>query len=250
MKSKKNHPIGGFIWLALALVLWWAVTTYGGYSRLLLPSPQLVVEALYKGIAKGNLILMLGQSVLWVLLGTLLATLLAVGMAIVSYSSPFIKQPLQMLSGALHPLPAIALLPILVLWFGVGRHAVFAAVFHAVIWSSYILILSGLDQQPREISEEAAMEGCTAFKTAIYILLPMSFTSVTTAVKVGWSRGWRAVISAEMLFGAVSQSGGIGWFLYERRAFMDTPGVFAGVIAVAVTGMIAEGLANRLVDKL
>ncbi len=67
-----------------------------------------------------------------------------------------------------------------------------------------------------------------------------------TGVHIGWARGWRGLISAEMIFGSISQIGGLGWYMYQRRAFMDTAGMYAGIIFVMLIGLIVEGVASDL----
>jgi NitT/TauT family transport system permease protein len=59
-------------------------------------------------------------------------------------------------------------------------------------------------------------------------------------LKIGWSRGFRALISAEMIIGAISSIGGIGWYMYERRSFMDTTGMYAGIFLVVIVGILIE----------
>lgn len=68
-------------------------------------------------------------------------------------------------------------------------------------------------------------------------------------MKIGWSRAWRAVISAEMIFGTIGSGGGLGWFIYNKRIFMDTPGMYGGVIILMLIGLIVENLFFRTVER-
>jgi len=61
-----------------------------------------------------------------------------------------------------------------------------------------------------------------------------------SALGVAWSRGWRALISVEMIFGITGSQSGLGWLLYERRMYMDTAGLYAGLAAVALCGILFE----------
>ena len=76
----------------------------------------------------------------------------------------------------------------------------------------------------------------------IQILLPAAFSQALAGLRVGWARAWRALIGAEMVFGAIGATGGLGWYIFKQRAMMNTPGLFAGVLLVTVVGMAVEGL--------
>lgn len=149
------------------------------------------------------------------------------------------------MAAALHPLPGVALLPVVVIWAGVGLRAVFLIIIHAVLWSLFLNIRSGFRTVDRALVETARNEGATDFQVFRLVLLPCSTEALTTGLQVGWSRGWRALIGAEMVFGAISSLGGIGWYIFERRAFMDTPGIYAGILVVALTGAVVEQLVFR-----
>jgi len=203
-----------------------------------------VLKVLVVALYKGQLFYQIALSVALVMLGLFIGLFLAIILVVLAYMSTVIELPIKIVASAFHPLPAIALLPLVVLWFGIGLSATLFISIHAVIWSCFLILSSGFSQTNREIIEGALMEGASKWQLIRFILLPLNTNAIKDGLYIGWSRAWRAVISAEMLFGAVSESGGIGWYLYERRAFMDSSGMFAGVFAVMLIGILIEGLAN------
>jgi NitT/TauT family transport system permease protein len=78
------------------------------------------------------------------------------------------------------------------------------------------------------------------WKVLFEIKLPASMGYIISGMKIGWARGWRAFISAEMVFGSIGGKGGIGWYIFNQRNFMDTPGIFAGILVVIIIGIIVE----------
>ena len=80
------------------------------------------------------------------------------------------------------------------------------------------------------------------------IRLPASMPYLLSGIKIGWARAWRALISAEMVFGAVGAKGGIGWYLLNQRTFMDTAGLFAGIILVVLIGIFVEDVLFSLIE--
>ena len=86
------------------------------------------------------------------------------------------------------------------------------------------------------------------------ITLPASLPYFLAGSRIAFARSWRALISAEMIFGAAGGKGGIGWFLYNKRVFMDSSGLFAGLLVIVVAGILTEEvfftiLENKTVKK-
>lgn len=81
------------------------------------------------------------------------------------------------------------------------------------------------------------------------IMLRASMGYLLSGVKIGWARAWRALISAEMVFGAVGNNGGLGWYLLNQRTFMDTSGLFAGILFSNFCGNIGGGGPFSAVEK-
>ena len=79
--------------------------------------------------------------------------------------------------------------------------------------------------------------------------MPAALPSILTGVKIGWAFAWRTEIAAELVFGASSGSGGLGWFIFEARNQLDTAAVFAGLTAVVIIGLIVENLFFRLIER-
>jgi len=83
--------------------------------------------------------------------------------------------------------------------------------------------------------------------TGIYI--PATLPNIYAGLKIGWARAWRALISAEMVFGATGSKSGIGWFIYEKRAYLDVPAVFASLVVIVIIGIAVEDLLFNQIEK-
>ncbi len=230
------------LWFLILMGIWEGAARLGGINPLLLPSFSEVMAALFSGMMRGVLLLQLAQSLTVVGAGLATGLVLAVAMAYLDYFYPTIRNLLELLSSALHPLPGIALLPVVVLWAGVGTRAVFIIIVHAVVWSLYLNIKMGFRNVAQSLVEVASDLGARDLQLFRHVLMPCSAHAIKTGLQIGWSRGWRALISAEMVFGAVGGLGGIGWYIYERRAFMDTPSIYAGILLIVVVGVAVEQL--------
>ena len=148
-----------------------------------------------------------------------------------------------------HPLPGIALFPLVILWFGVGYLSIVILIIHSVLWPMVTNMLSGFRSLPEVFRLVGMNYQLGSPRFSLYILIPGSFPHLISGLKIGWARAWRALISAEMVFGAAGGMGGLGWFIFKRRVFMDTPGIFSGLIVIILIGMLVEDLVFTVIEK-
>ena len=220
-----KHRWYGPLWIAALIVGWEALRLATNASPLLMPSVARVGVALVAGVQSGELP----------------RRLMVAFSATIGARFPVFDALNRTLIGLLHPLPGIALLPVLILWFGVGRAAVLAVIVHSVCWPLLTGVRGGLSSIPNTYRLVARNFNLRGWRALRHLYLPALVPALVTGLKIAWSRSWRALISAEMVFGAVSGGGGIGWFLFSRRVFMDTDGLFAGIVVVMAVGALVEG---------
>jgi NitT/TauT family transport system permease protein len=156
---------------------------------------------------------------------------------------------LELLTAMFNPLPAIALLPLALLWFGLGYPSIIFVIVHAVTWPVALNIYSGfmgVSNTLRMVGRNYELAGLPfVFK----ILIPAAFPHILTGLKVGWAFSWRTLIAAELVFGVSSGSGGLGWFIYENKNQLNTYLVFAGLLTVIVIGVIVEGVLFKFIEE-
>ena len=149
-----------------------------------------------------------------------------------------------------NPLPSIALLPLALIWFGLGNGSIIFVLIHAVMWSVALNMYAGF----RAISPTLRMVGMNYGLSKpgylIRILLPAAFPSILTGLKIGWAFAWRTLIAAELVFGVSSGSGGLGWYIFEQKNQLLIPNVFAGLLTVILFGLIVENLIFRSIENV
>lgn len=238
------------LWLIGLLLLWEIIGRLELFSPLLLPKFSEVMVTLFDAFINGSLMLQTLQSIGLVILGLTLSAVVGVILVYVDYFHRKLGYLIELLAGILHPLPGIALLPIVVLWFGIGLKAVFVVIFHGIVWSFYLNFKLGVATIDKPLIEAAKNNGATAFQLFRFVLLPCSKEAIVTGLMIGWSRGWRSLIGAEMIFGSISAVGGIGWFLYTSRAFGDIKSVYSGILVVALIGVLVEQLVFKKAHQI
>src|SRR5262245_2529996 len=219
------------------------------HDSLIFPTLSETVAALLSSVRSGALPRAAVSSIALLLkgygLGLLLATLLTALASVTRLGA----DSLETLTAMFHPLPSIALLPIAFIWFGIGDSGVIFVLIHAVLWSVALNTHSGF----RAVSPTLRMVGRNyGLSTANYIwriLIPGAFPSILTGLKIGWAFAWRTLIAAELVFGTSSGSGGLGWYIYERKNQLLIPDVFAGLLTVILFGLLVENLIFKSIEK-
>jgi len=157
---------------------------------------------------------------------------------------------LSTLTSMFNPLPAIALLPLALLWFGLGTPSLVFVIIHSVVWAVALNTHSGF----RAVSETQRMAGLNCglrgIRYVLIILIPAAFPSILTGLKIGWAFSWRTLIAAELVFGSSSRSGGLGWFIFENRNRLETANVFAGLLTIIIIGLVVESVIFKQVERL
>lgn len=241
--------VSRLFFLGVFVLIWAGVARFSGISPLLLPPPERVLAALWANLSAGTLLPQALFSLGLILAALLISAALALILGVAGEMSPFFLRMIDTVSAMAHPLPGLALLPLVVIWFGTGTPAVLAVIVHACLWPLLINFQSGMRDAPPVYAEIGKNLSMSRFSVAIRILLPAAASQIVSGLRIGWARAWRALISAEMVFGAVGKMGGLGWFLFKRRVMMDTAGLFAGILTVALIGMAVEELVFRYVEK-
>lgn len=236
--------------LILAFCLSWQLIVWSGrYSPLIFPPLDAIWRSLWRDLVHGNLFSQLVFSLRLVLEGLFLSIAMGLGIALLARRFVVFRKGIDLLISVAHPLPGVALLPLVILWVGIGEAAVLFIILHSVLWPFLVSFFGALDRLPvihQEVADNYELKG---WRRLIWVDLPGAFPGFLSGLKIGWSRAWRALISAEMIFGATSGSGGIGWFMFQKRVFMDTAGLFGGLLVIIVIGVAMERLVFRWLER-
>jgi NitT/TauT family transport system permease protein len=249
MKMKRKY-IHRLLWIAFFIVLWEGVYYFNLYDRQIFPSIQQIVISLKNSLIKGDLIIQVGFSFLIIFKGLIISIFLAFIFSFLDYFFIQFNHLLDTVIGILHPLPGVALLPLVILWFGIGEDAILVIIIHSVLWPMTINMKTGFKSVDKEYIEVAKNLGMNMFQIFYYVLIPLSLRHIVSGLEIGWSRSWRALISSEMIFGAIGPFGGLGWYIFEKRVYMDTPGMYAGLVVIIIIGMVMEDFVFRRIKKL
>ncbi|MDR1243470.1 MAG: ABC transporter permease [Deltaproteobacteria bacterium] len=237
-----NKTVQSWLWLALILLVWEAVSRAGIVNRHILPPFSLVLERLCNELLTGKLGPQICNSLLVILQGFALSAALAAVLFLLCIRLPFLTNLVTMLCAVCNPLPGIALLPLIIMWFGVSTGAMLALIVHGVLWALMTQMLEGYHGIPAVYREWGRNINLTPMRMLTGIVIFAVMPGIIAGLRIGWGRAWRALISAEMLFGMIGQLGGLGYYIYTSRAYANLTNVMAGVLSIIVIGITVESL--------
>ncbi|WP_026144933.1 ABC transporter permease [Pseudomonas asplenii] len=235
--------------LVLLAVLWEAVARYQN-NDLLLPSFLQTASALYDGLLSGELVGKVWVSLLVLLKGYLVGVVLAFGLTTLAVSSRFGRDLLGTLTSMFNPLPAIALLPLALLWFGLGQNSLIFVLVHSVLWALALNTYAGFLGVSETLRMAGRNYGLKGLRFVLFILIPAALPSILAGLKIGWAFAWRTLIAAELVFGATSGKGGLGWYIFQNRNELYTDKVFAGLAVVILIGLLVENLVFDSLERV
>ncbi len=218
-------------------------------NDLLLPTFTAAARALVTDLASGELLMRAGVSLRLLLQGYGLGVALALSLTALATASRWGRDLLASLTAMFNPLPAIALLPLALLWFGLGARSLIFVLVHAVLWPLALAASAGVSAVPETLRMAGRNYGLTGPRFVAQILLPAALPSVLAGLRVGWAFAWRTLIAAELFFGASSGQGGLGWYIFQNRNELMTDHVFAGLALVVLIGWLVERLVFSTVER-
>jgi NitT/TauT family transport system permease protein len=234
--------------LAAIGLVWEAYGLWLG-NDLLFPTLTDTIRSLIDGMI-GGVLLQRAANSLWVLLqGYILGISLAMLLAAMAAGTRLGADLLGILTAVFNPLPAIALLPLALMWFGLGNGSLIFVLVHSVLWPMALNAHSGFQAVSPTLRMVGQNVGLRGLRYTLAILIPAAFPSLLAGLKISWAFAWRTLIAAELVFGVSSGSGGLGWFIYERKNQLDIASVFAGLLTVILIGLVVEGVLFRWIEN-
>ena len=234
--------------ILIVLAAAWELYARALNNPLLFPTLGATIAALWDVLVHGTLLLKVWTSIRILLVGYVAGIALAALLTVVAISSRIGTDFLETLTSMFNPLPAIALLPLALIWFGLGAGSIVFVLIHSVLWAVALNTHSGFLAVSGTLRMVGRNYGLRGLSYVARILIPAAFPSILTGLKIGWAFAWRTLIAAELVFGVSSGSGGLGWFIYENKNQLEIPNVFAGLLTVIVIGLTVENVIFRTVE--
>ena len=245
----RNKTFQAWVWLVVLLLVWELVARFGLVNPHLLPPFSKVLVNMVTEISAGRLWIQTLNTLQMILVGFVLSLVMASVFAALSMWFPLVESLFNMLNAIMNPLPAVAIMPLIIIWFGINTGAMLAMIVHGVFWALFQHLMDGLRTVVPTYREWGRNIGLSPPRMFTDIMAFAIMPAFLSGARVGWSRSWRNLISAEMIFGMIGNLGGLGFYIYMSRAFANITNVMSGVLIIIIIGILVESLLFTQIEK-
>ncbi|ASX11297.1 MULTISPECIES: taurine ABC transporter permease TauC [Aeromonas] len=227
--------------LCALLALWWLVARLGLINPLFLPPPaqvlqQLVTLAGPQGFMDATLWQHLAASLQRILIALAAATLCGVTVGLAMGLSPTLRGMLDPLIELYRPVPPLAYLPLMVIWFGIGETSKVLLIYLAIFAPVAMATLAGV-QGARQVRLRAARAlGANRWQVLWYVIVPGALPDMLTGLRIGLGVGWSTLVAAEL----IAATRGVGFMVQAAGEFLATDVVLAGILVIALIAFTLE----------
>ncbi|MDH6283103.1 ABC transporter permease [Prescottella agglutinans] len=228
------------------LVLWQVVSSAGLVSDKTLASPAQVISAAAELWSDGSLQDALAVSVQRVLLGVVLGVAVAVLLGVLAGFSRIVElaidPPIQML----RTVPFLGLIPLFIIWFGIGEEPKVFLVALGVMFPLYLNLFAGIRSIDGKLIEVAETLGLSKFQLATHVILPGALPQALTGLRLSLGVAWLALIVAEQ----INADAGLGYLVNNARIYFRIDIVIFGLLVYAFLGLATDALVRALEGRL
>ncbi|MGR7257506.1 taurine ABC transporter permease TauC [Klebsiella aerogenes] len=227
--------------LAVLLAIWWAVTALQLISPLFLPSPWQVLQKLLtiagpQGFMDATLWQHLAASLTRIAIALVLAAIVGVPVGIAMGLSPTVRGILDPLIELYRPVPPLAWLPLVIIWFGIGETPKILLIYLAIFAPVVMSTLAGV-KSAQQVRVRAALSlGASRAQVLWLVILPGALPEILTGLRIGLGVGWSTLVAAEL----IAATRGLGFMVQSAGEFLATDVVLAGIAVIAIIAFVLE----------
>ncbi len=227
--------------LAVLLALWWLITRLHLIDPLFLPPPgqvlgKLITIAGSQGFMDATLWQHLAASLMRIVSALLAAVIIGVPTGIAMGLSPTIRGILDPLIELYRPIPPLAYLPLMVIWFGIGETSKILLIYLAIFAPVALATLDGVRNAQQVRLRAARALGASRIQVLRHVILPGALPEILTGIRIGLGVGWSTLVAAELI--AATQ--GLGFMVQSAGEFLATDVVLAGIAVIAIIAFSLE----------
>jgi taurine transport system permease protein len=234
--------------LLAVLLVWWLVTAQGWIKPLFLPAPQAVFARFWTLAHDGYLGTSLwqhtGASLRRIALALLAAIFIAVPIGVAIGQSWVLRGIIDPLVEFYRPIPPLAYLPLIVIWFGIGEFSKILLIYLAIFAPIFIATSTGVLAVDQKKLLAAKSLGATHAQLVWYVVLPSALPQILTGIRIGLGVGWSTLVAAELI--AATQ--GLGFMVQSAAQLLQTDVVIVGILIIAGIAVVLE-LGLRALQK-
>ena len=227
----------------------WAFFIREQATEMTMPPPWEVGRVFYNFMVSGELLFKLYHTVLAIVIGLVASILIAMVMTSAALLFTRAAYVVEVLTTIMHPMPSVAMIPLVIVWVGIGFPGVVALTINSCLWPILLNSYTGFRAVHVTYMEVGRNVGLRKFKLILHVMIPSALPYLLAGLKVAWARSWRTVVAAEMVFGTTSASEGIGWFIFEALQYVNFSQILSGVLVIVLFGIVMERGVFETIEK-
>jgi sulfonate transport system permease protein len=230
----------------LIIIVWFVGSATGSINPSIIPTPQKVGDAFGKMLEDGSLWQHILASFSRVLKGFAIGAIsgIVLGLFIGLYFR--LNQLFATLIGILRPIPPIAMIPLFIMWLGIGEESKVALVTVGAFWPVLLNTIAGVQSTDPKLIEVAQVFGKSRLTILKDIIIPSTIPSLFTGLRLSISTAWSCVVAAEM----IAADKGVGYLIMFARQMSKPAELFVGIISIGVIGLAIDILFQLLQKKV
>lgn len=242
-------PLAAGLSVVTGVVLIWQIASTSGWvSPVFLPPPGAIVTALgrlaTKGYVDSTLLQHVGASLGRVFAALFFSLIIGVPAGVLIATSPIGRGVLDPIVEFLRPLPPLAYLPLVIIWFGIGETSKILVIALSMAPAIIISTASGVRSASKNQVNAARAFGASPLQLLLHVLLPAAVPSILTGVRIALGAGWTTLVAAEL----VAAGRGLGYMIQSAAQFLVTDVVIAGILVISAIAFAFEALL-RFVER-
>jgi NitT/TauT family transport system permease protein len=227
----------------------WAFFVREQVTEMTMPPPWELGKVFFNFIISGELLIKLYHTVLAIIVGLFVSILIAIVMTSAALLFTRAAYVVEVLTTIMHPMPSVAMIPLVIVWIGIGFPGVVALTINSCLWPILLNSYTGFRAVHVTYMEVGRNVGLRKFKLILHVMIPSALPYLLAGLKVAWARSWRTVVAAEMVFGTTSASEGIGWFIFEALQYVNFSQILSGVLVIILFGILMERGVFETIEK-
>ena len=243
--SQRSYWTLAAVGLAVPIACWWLLATSGVVNRVFLPSPYDVIHRVGVWFSDDDLLADIGISAFRVVTGWALSALIAIPLGLLIGTFRVVRALLEPLTDFIRYMPAVAFIPLVMLWIGIDEGAKIGIIFIGTFFQMVLMVAEDVRRVPMAQIEAAQTMGATRREVIEEVIVPSAKPALldTLRITMGWA--WTYLVVSEL----VAANSGLGYAIIKAQRFLQTDKIFAGIILIGAIGL-AMDQAFRLVHRL
>lgn len=236
--SRRRYWIFAAVGLLVPITVWWLLANSGWIEKVFMPSPSAVWDRTVLWLTEDKLLEDTAISVYRVTAGWALSAVIAMPLGLMIGTFRPVQALLEPLTDFIRYMPAVAFIPLVMLWVGIDESSKIAIIFIGTFFQMVLMVAEDVRRVPAAQIEAAQTMGATRSEVIKLVLLQSAKPSLVDTLRITMGWAWTYLVVAEL----VAANSGLGYAILKAQRFLQTDKIFAGIILIGLIGLILDQL--------